>query len=229
MSASSSSQYSHPTSYNFIDSDIWVVAYAFSLFIILLLMIFQIIGLLYNQAIMSANSSSNCLDTKSEMTHNILICLFGTYITAIIGICTVVRRLYYVSDVTCKYTYELSLVSYATLKCFNYFFFLQRAKIAQGISPIIKDIYFNRILPCILICFWLSEIILIIFLTPNVHRTISPTTGRKICEIRDLENTEWLAIIIQMLIDISLTVFFLYLFGGPLYIVHKTNLKFSYS
>lgn len=208
------------------DTDLWVIAYSFSLLVVVIIFIAQIIGILYNNTRKSAVNSKHFYTEIN--TRVFLYCLFGVYIISFIGIITVIRRLYDATDLACKYSYQLSVASYATLKLFNYIFFLQRAKCTQGISPILKYKYFNCIFPCVLIIFWTLEIFMLVLLTPTSHKVTSESgSGRVLCVIDELQDKQWFPIIIQMIIDIGLTALFLFLFYVPWKNIHEKRSSFE--
>ena len=124
-------------------TDVWILAYAVALIICVFIFIIQILGLFYNSSRLSAENRQS-YTSKRNAVLPVLLPLFTTYILSIAGISSAIHRLHDATPFLCDYTYSLTFAFYASIKIANYFFFLQRAKLAQGINPIFKDKIFDR-------------------------------------------------------------------------------------
>ena len=205
----------------FTSTDIWIIFYCIGLLLCWLIFIGEILGLLYNASRLNAENRQS-YTSKQNLTNLILYPLFLTYILSIGGVSSAINRLYNANKSLCNYTYALTWALYVSIKITNYFFFLQRAKLAQGLNPILKEKTFKKKLPFILLIYWLILMILISIFRLNGTKKISPN-NRHLCIWSKPNLLQRIGIIFESAFNISWTIFFLYLFGKPMLDVQKRN------
>merc|ERR1712228_283071 len=103
----------------------------------------------------------------------------------------------------------------------NYYFFLQRAKLAQGLNQMLPLYVFERGFPILFVCIYILYIIIIILIPINGHRSVSPNTGRTLCIWDTPDLRHQLILYISTLFDLSMTAFFLYLYGKPMCMIAR--------
>ena len=130
--------------------------------------------------------------------------------------------------VHCVATAVSMMNSRTVLRGINLLFFVHRAKLVQGISPIISTKWFSKILPAIVI---ICHSILLLLSTISGIQMIQQcglymdSTVFHFCWNSDgFTREDKIGIFIIILFDLSMTIFLMILFIVPLYRVYKTNL-----
>eukprot|EP00484_Ammonia_sp_Unknown_P025610 CAMPEP_0197031120 /NCGR_PEP_ID=MMETSP1384-20130603/10213_1 /TAXON_ID=29189 /ORGANISM="Ammonia sp." /LENGTH=582 /DNA_ID=CAMNT_0042460603 /DNA_START=36 /DNA_END=1784 /DNA_ORIENTATION=+ len=201
----------------FTETDVWMLSYGVALIVCCAIFVIQILGVLFNSLRLRAEHRESHT-SQHNAAWKILVLSFVTYTLSIAGIACVIHRLHAGTQTLCDYTYSLTFALYASIKIATYFFFLLRAKLAQGISPMFKDYVFDKILPCILVLLWLVYIGAICFYPFPGQYVISKRTGRKLCiPAENTKTIQLVGIMLQTGFDIFFTAFFLYLFGKPMF------------
>eukprot|EP01083_Nonionella_stella_P161074 527169_1 len=204
------------------ETDLWILLYYMALLFCVIIILCQIVGLSYNTSRIRASDHKSWVTTQGG-TRNILISLFTTYSCSTLGIAVVISRIgnHLYDPILCEYTYMISFMLFATAKLCNYYFFLQRAKLAQGLRKIMPQQAFERIFPIIFISLYALYIVLIILLPIEGERVISPNTGRVLCLWTPPDIEHEIIYFITTIFEVFMTMFLLYLYGKPLLEIMK--------
>lgn len=210
----------------FTATDVWIIGYCVAVTLCSFIFILQILGLFYNSSRLNAENRES-YTSKRNAVWKVLIPLFTTYILSIAGISSALNRLHDATQSLCDYTYSLTFTIYVSIKIANYFFFLQRAKLAQGMNPIFKDKVFDVTIPSILVINWVLYMICIGLFPVTANAETSPT-GRELCIPNrrfSFYDPRYYGAMLQTVVDIAWTCFFLYLFGKPMLDVHRKTVQ----
>ncbi len=94
-----------------------------------------------------------------------------------------------------------------------------RARLSQGLSSTLPDVWFKRIIPSCLLALWAFYIVMVFAVFPIKGRCETSLSGdRKLClwDSDDVKLWHVAAFGLQIVLDVNMTFFFLYLFGKPL-------------
>ena len=204
----------------FTSTDRWILVYCAALLWCCFIFVFQIVGLLYNSSrLTAAERRSHIASPTSSL--RVLAPLFTAYALSILSIGNTVHRLHNATRTLCQHTYFITAALYATITTAKYFFFLQRAKCAQGMTPILNHRVFDVHLPAVLLLFWMSYLLFLALYPLSGHKVVSPATGRQLCLWDDPSRLQHLALSVQAAVDFVWTAFFLYLFGKPMLAIQR--------
>ena len=104
---------------------------------------------------------------------------------------------------------------------------IHRAKLAQGLTKLLPDYAFEKIFPILFMVVYIAYITLIILKPIEGHEKFSTSgTIRYLCIWNKLDVTHMVIIILSITFDVSMTGFFLYLYGKPMLdIVKHSSLR----
>mmetsp|Transcript_2893 Transcript_2893/g.4798 ORF Transcript_2893/g.4798 Transcript_2893/m.4798 type:complete len:568 (+) Transcript_2893:365-2068(+) len=200
------------------ETDVWILLYYLGLFFCVFILWGQIVGICYNQTRLKALHHESWVTTQGK-TSPIMVSLFTTYLCSIIGIAVSISRIgnQMYDPIGCEYTYTLSFLLFATAKLCNYYFFLQRAQLAQGLSKLLPDIVFDKVFPYLLLTVYIFYIVMLCIFPLRGERVTSRSgSGRELCIWNEPDIEHQIIHIFSVLLDLSATAFFLYLYGKPM-------------
>merc|ERR1719216_327065 len=144
------------------ETDLWILLYYMAAIFCVVILFMQIVGIMYNASRIDALNHESWVSKQGGM-NKILISLFTTYSMSILGIAVAISRLgnHIYDPILCEHSYMLTFMFAVTAKMCNYYFFLARARLAQGMSPIIPEIYFNKVFPALFITVYIFYIFMV--------------------------------------------------------------------
>ena len=83
-------------------------------------------------------------------------------------------------------------------------------------SPIIPEIYFDRVFPTLFIVVYIFYIFMVTLLPVEGKRVTSENTGRELCIWETPDIYHLIIFIVSTVFDLFMTVFLLYLYGKPI-------------
>lgn len=124
------------------------------------------------------------------------------------------------STTHCVSVIMISNFFYNLSRASTFLFYLHRAKLSQGMEPVFPDIFFTKIFPA---ATWISCVVVGVFVTiyeDSISKYCAQpdTFGLSRC-IRTVNDTNYYILAAVIVVEVFLTLFFLFLFLRPIHLV----------